>query len=81
MHEICALKKITAKKTRLMYSSAQKINKPISEYIVSTPNIIIVAELSNKEIIGAFSQNAFSKDNKFTHSSIVSKALIFSLST
>jgi hypothetical protein len=81
MHEISALKKITAKKTRMMYSSAQKVTKPITEYIVSTPNMILIAELANKKIVGAFTQNAFSKDNKLTHSSIVSKAIIFSLNT
>ena len=43
--------------------------------------MIIIAELSNKKIVGAFTQNAFSKDNKLTHSSIVSKAIIFSLNT
>ena len=80
IHEVSALKKITAKKTRLMYSSAQNVNKPITDYIVSTPNMILIAELENKKIVGAFTQNAFSKDNKLTHSSIVSKAIIFSLS-
>ena len=43
--------------------------------------MILIAELSNNKIVGAFTQNAFSKDNKLTHSSIVSKAVIFSLNT
>ena len=81
MHEISALKKITVKKTRLVFSTAQKISKPITEYIVSTPNMILIAELSNKRIVGAFTQNAFSRENKLTHSAIVSKAIIFSLQT
>ena len=62
-----------------MYSSSQQITKPVTDYVVSTPNMIIVAELSNKKIIGAFTQNAFSKENKLTHSAIVSKAIIFNL--
>ena len=81
MHEISGLKKIVAKKTRLIFSSAQKITKPITDYIVSTPNMILIAELSNKRVVGAFSQNAFSRENKLTNSSIVSKAIIFSLNT
>lgn len=81
IHEISALKRITAKKTRLIYSSEQKTSKSITEYIVSTPNMIIIAELANKKVVGAFTQNAFSKDNKLTQSSIVSKAIIFSLNS
>jgi len=56
MHELTALKKIKTKKTRLMFSLAQKVNKPIVEYILNAPNIIVIAELANKRIVGAFSQ-------------------------
>jgi hypothetical protein len=63
-----------------MYSLRQKGNKPIHEFILGAPNIILIAELENNKIVGAFSQNAFSKDNKFTKSSIVSKAMIFDVS-
>jgi len=77
MHELTALKKIKTKKTRLMFSLAQKVNKPIVEYILNAPNIFVIAELANKRIVGAFSQNTFSKDNKFSRSSVVNKAMIF----
>ena len=43
--------------------------------------MIIVAELENKKIVGAFTQSAFSKDNKLNRTSVVSKAVIFSLDT
>lgn len=39
----------------------------------------MIVELANKSIIGAFTQNAFSKANQLSHSSIMSKAMIFSI--
>lgn len=63
-----------------MFSLRQKSNKSIHEFILGAPNIILVAELQNKKIVGAFTQNAFSRENKFTKSSIVSKAMIFDVS-
>jgi len=53
----------------------------MAEYVISTPNMILIAELENKQIVGAFTQSAFSKDNKLNRSSIISKAVIFSLET
>lgn len=79
MHEISQVKKIVVKRTRMIYNSTQKVNKPISEYMISIPNMIVIAELENKKIVGAFTQNAFSKENRMSRSSIVSKAVLFSL--
>ena len=79
MREISALKKIVTKKTRIMFSLSQKVTKAITDYFVSIPNMLVIIELSNKTIVGAFTQNAFSRENRFTQSSVVSKAMIFSV--
>jgi hypothetical protein len=57
--EINRLKKIAAKKTKLMYRSLAKNSKPISEFISNVPNLFVVIELANKKILGAFTQTAF----------------------
>lgn len=41
--------------------------------------MLVIVELANKSIIGAFTQNAFTKANQFSHSTIMSKAMIFSI--
>ncbi len=79
VHEVSALKKITIRKTSLLYTSANKPNKPVTEYLVGVPNLLVIVELANKNIIGAFTQNAFTKANQFSHSTIMSKAMIFSI--
>lgn len=81
IHEISAVKKIIVKKTRMIYNSAIDSKKPVGEHIISTPNMIIIAELENKKIVGGFTQSAFTKDNRLNKSSIISKAVIFSLDT
>lgn len=43
IHEISAVKKILVKKTRLIYNSAQEVKKPVAEYVISTPNMILIA--------------------------------------
>ena len=62
INEINHLKKISAKKTRLLYRSLNANTKPLSEYISNVPNLLVVVELSNKRILGAFTQAAFNKE-------------------
>jgi hypothetical protein len=60
--EINRLKKISAKKTKLLYRSLAKNNKPITDFTSNVPNLFIVVELANKKVLGAFTQTAFTKD-------------------
>lgn len=62
VNEINRLKKISAKKTKLLYRSLSKNNKPITDYTSNVPNLFIVVQLSNKRIVGAFTQTAFTKE-------------------
>lgn len=60
--EINRLKKISAKKTKLLYRSLARNNKPITDFTSNVPNLFIVVELANKKVVGAFTQTAFTKD-------------------
>lgn len=62
IQEINHLKKISAKKTRLLYRSLSSKNKNISQYTSNVPNLLVVVELANKRILAAFTQAAFNKD-------------------
>lgn len=61
INEINRLKKISAKKTRLLYRSLNSNNKNITEYITNVPNLIVIVKLSSSKIIAAFTQAAFNK--------------------
>lgn len=81
LSEIHQLKKISVKKTRLLHSSLGHMEKPIGEYISNVPNVIVVVQLSNNRMVGAFTQSAFSRElhshlDRVRHTSIMTKAMI-----
>ena len=60
--EIKTLKKIDVKKARLLYRSLGSNPRPIAEYTSNVPNVLVVVELSNKKLLGAFTQAAFTRE-------------------
>ena len=76
------MKKISVKKTRLLYSSLSRKEKPISEYVANVPNLIVVVELKNGRMVGAFTQSAFSRDlhsERIKVSSVMTKAMLMDI--
>lgn len=59
--EIKTLKKIDVKKARLLYRSLGSNPRSIAEYTSNVPNVLVVVELSNKKLLGAFTQAAFTR--------------------
>lgn len=60
--EINFLKKISAKRTKLLYRSlSANFEKAVIEYCGNVPNILLVVELANSRVFAAFTQAAFSK--------------------
>jgi len=59
--EIKAVKKIDVKKARLLYRSLGSNPRSNAEYTSNVPNVLVVVELSNKKLLGAFTQAAFTR--------------------
>ena len=63
MDEIKRIKKLPIKKTKLIFKLDKLSPANPHEFIDNIPNIVLLIELTNKKVLAAFTQTAFSKDD------------------
>ncbi len=63
MDEIKRIKKLPIKKTKLIFKLDKLAPGNPHEFIDNIPNIVLLIELANKKVLGAFTQTSFSKED------------------
>ena len=63
LEEIKKIKKLPIKKTKIIFKLDKLSPLNPHDYIDNIPNIVILIELTNKKVLGAFTQTAFSRED------------------
>ena len=70
MDEIKRIKKLPIRKTQLIFKLDKLSPANPHEFIDNIPNIVLLIELTNKKVLGAFTQTAFSKEDGVHNQSV-----------